>query len=133
MAKEERDDPVGLGLSLGSAALLGTLGALAAAPLDLPSPLLCKGLLAAGVITAYQSLPMLRALWHYKALPGPRPLPIVGNILTLIANANIHEVYEQWGKAYGSTYKWFMGSNVVIVMSDIDLVREVGLRKFSNL
>ena len=60
-----------------------------------------------------------------------KPLPVLGNLLTLVSNPNIHEVYAAWEKKYGTVMKWFIGSRVVIVMSDVDLVREIGLRKFS--
>jgi cytochrome P450 len=75
---------------------------------------------------------MLASLWRYRNIPGPTPLPLFGNLLTLVMNQNIHEVYQQWEAAYGKKYKWFMGSGVVIVLSDVELVREVGLRRFSG-
>jgi len=79
----------------------------------------------------YMHWPMLRALWYYRHIKGPPPLPLFGNALTFVKNPNIHLVYEEWQKQYGPVFKWFMSNGCVIVFCDMDSIREVGLRKFS--
>jgi len=87
--------------------------------------------LVSGITLAYLSVPMIRALWVYREIPGPWPLPVIGNILS-VRKGNPDEVYERWEKQYGPVFKWFLGSKVTIVLNEFGIVREIGLRNFSS-
>ena len=91
---------------------------------------LAKGALAAVIGLIHLHLPMLKALWMYRHIRGPAPLPFFGNVFDL-AGKDLHKVYQSWEKEYGSVFKAFLGPYVVIVTSEVDMVREVGLRHFS--
>jgi len=91
--------------------------------------LVCLGLVVA--LLLYMHWGMIRALWYYRHVPGPLPLPLFGNALTFVRNPNIHLVYRDWQLKYGNCFKWFMGNGCVVVFLDVDACREVGLRKFS--
>jgi len=91
---------------------------------------LAKGVLAAVIGLIHFHLPMFRGLWMYRKIGGPAPLPFFGNIFDL-AGKDLHKVYQGWEKEYGSVFKFFLGTSVVIVTSEVDMVREVGLRHFS--
>ena len=108
--------------------LLALVLAIVLSPLEAKA----KWLYSILAILLYQNMPLLASLWRYRDIPGPLPLPVVGNLLSLVMNPNIHEVYSDWEAKFGKKFKWFMGTGVVIVLSDVELVREVGLRKFSN-
>lgn len=50
-------------------------------------------------------------------LPGPTGLPLIGNVHQ-IELERLHLVLERWATEYGPLYKYRMGSNVVVVVSD---------------
>merc|ERR1712176_1086373 len=58
------------------------------------------------------------------------PWPLVGNLPSLV-RGNLHLVYMDFERKYGQRFKIFVGFQVVLVYSDVDSIREVGLRKFS--
>lgn len=57
-------------------------------------------------------------------LPGPKGLPILGNLLELKLD-RLHRILEQWCKLYGPVYKFRIGHKTVVVVADPDLVNEV--------
>ena len=56
-------------------------------------------------------------------LPGPKSLPLVGNLLQLDVN-KLHKVLEHWADLYGSLYRMQFGRRRVVVVSDPDLVND---------
>ncbi|XP_022106692.1 cytochrome P450 3A24-like [Acanthaster planci] len=63
-------------------------------------------------------------------LPGPTPLPIVGNMLTY--GQGMHTAHEIWSKKYGKTYGVFEGARKAIITSDLDIIEEVLIKQFNN-
>ncbi|KAJ8254173.1 hypothetical protein COCON_G00207850 [Conger conger] len=55
--------------------------------------------------------------------PGPRPLPIIGNLLQLDLNRPYHSLYEL-SKTYGSVFKVHFGCKKVIVLAGYKTVKE---------
>uniref|UniRef100_A0A7S2SYC1 Cytochrome P450 n=1 Tax=Chloropicon primus TaxID=1764295 RepID=A0A7S2SYC1_9CHLO len=111
-----------LGATVGAA-----VAAIAYAPLETKS----KWLLVCGAAVAYASRDLVRAMWKLRKVPGPLPLPLLGNVLSF-ANQEIHLTYAKWHLRYGKTFKWWAGPYPVIVTSDLEVVHRVGLRKFSQ-
>ena len=70
--------------------------------------------------------------------PGPRGLPIVGNLLQLEMN-QLHAYLEAWAARYGAIYTMHMGPHPVIVISDPKLSEQAlrdrpeGYRRASNV
>jgi cytochrome P450 len=60
-------------------------------------------------------------------LPGPRSLPILGNLLDLDLQ-KLHTILEGWAGEYGSMYKFHIAHKPVVAISDTALINEV-LRK----
>jgi cytochrome P450 len=56
--------------------------------------------------------------------PGPKPLPIIGNILELVGNQP-HQVISKLSKTYGPLMTLKLGSMTTIVISSPDLAKEV--------
>ena len=57
------------------------------------------------------------ALRQIKDLPGPRALPLVGNMLQL-DRLRVHQTIERWGREYGSFFRVSLGSTKVLVVND---------------
>jgi len=86
--------------------------------------------LASALVLLWAHVPMLQALWFYRDIPGPIPYPLVGNLPALV-KGDLHLVYMDFERKYGAPFKFFVGFNVVLVYSDVEAVREIGLRRFS--
>ncbi|CAK9260280.1 unnamed protein product [Sphagnum jensenii] len=57
--------------------------------------------------------------------PGPRPWPIVGNLLQLSqGGGNLHETFSKWGKQYGPLLYLRLGSVHTVVASSPAMVKE---------
>jgi nitrite reductase/ring-hydroxylating ferredoxin subunit len=71
-------------------------------------------------------------------LPGPRSLPLVGNLMQL-EKSQMHANLEAWAAQYGSTYTIRMGPNPTLVTSEPRLTEQVlrerpeGYRRASNV
>jgi cytochrome P450/nitrite reductase/ring-hydroxylating ferredoxin subunit len=55
-------------------------------------------------------------LRRIEDLPGPKGLPVVGNLFQLDLG-RLHEILEGWAAAYGPIFKYRMGSAWVVVLS----------------
>lgn len=86
-------------------------------------------------MTATTPSSQLRAL---DSLPGPRPLPLLGNSLGLKPET-IHITLENWAKVYGEIYRCYLGPRCVLVLSNPEVMRKVMIdrpatfRRVSNL
>ena len=56
-------------------------------------------------------------------LPGPKGLPLVGNMHQLDAT-KVHLIFEDWAARYGSIYHFRMGSTRVVVTMDPAMIEE---------
>lgn len=59
--------------------------------------------------------------------PGPRGLPIVGNLLQL--GKNPHLTMTELSRHYGSVYKLMFGSRMVVVLNGVDAIKQALLRQ----
>jgi cytochrome P450 len=57
-------------------------------------------------------------------LPGPRPLPLVGNALQLQRD-RIHLDFERWARQYGPTFLVHLGPTPVLVLTDHEAINVV--------
>jgi cytochrome P450 len=56
-------------------------------------------------------------------LPGPPPLPLIGNLLQL-EPTRMHLILEAWAARYGSIYQFRLGPTRIVVTSDSKLIEE---------
>ena len=61
---------------------------------------------------------------RFRDLPGPRGLPVLGNILQLPLD-RFHLVLEQWAEQYGSIFRVRIGPHPLAVISDREAVQKV--------
>jgi cytochrome P450/nitrite reductase/ring-hydroxylating ferredoxin subunit len=57
-------------------------------------------------------------------LPGPKPLPLIGNLLQLDPT-KAHLVLEEWAARYGSIYQFWMGRRRIVATSEPALLEDV--------
>ncbi|XP_063793844.1 cytochrome P450 2C15-like [Pseudophryne corroboree] len=81
-----------------------------------------------GTLILIFSITILFTLWVRKRRksgtpPGPRPLPLLGNILQ-IDFKNIVKEFVQLGSQYGPVSMVYLGQNPVVILNGYDVVRE---------
>jgi cytochrome P450 len=59
-----------------------------------------------------------------SSLPGPRPLPLIGN-LAQIDLASMHTRLEQWARDYGPLYRVHFGPRAALVVARSDLLAKL--------
>jgi cytochrome P450 len=84
---------------------------------------------------ARPAAPVLR---RFEDLPGPRPLPVFGNLLQ-IDSTRLHLQLEQWCEQYGPAFRLQLGSRKAVVVGDHELIaaalrdRPDGFRRTARL
>jgi cytochrome P450 len=58
------------------------------------------------------------------SLPGPRGLPLIGNILEL-DRERVHCTLEDWARRYGDVYRLRLGPKRMLIVSDLDLIQTI--------
>jgi len=63
-------------------------------------------------------------LSNISDLPGPKGLPLIGNLLQLDIK-KIHRMLEGWSEQYGKRYRIKLGGKDVVVISDTELINHI--------
>lgn len=63
-------------------------------------------------------------LRRISSLPGPRPWPLVGNLLQ-IRPTSVHRDIERWCRRYGTLFPVYFGRTQVLVVADHELVAAI--------
>ncbi|KAL0023003.1 hypothetical protein WJX79_005828 [Trebouxia sp. C0005] len=72
----------------------------------------------------------LPARWRYRHVPGPRPSWLGGSLDKLNVPFDSHIVINKWARQYGPLFKIFVGHTPVIIVTDPDLVKQIGTKSF---
>ncbi|KAI1705037.1 cytochrome p450 domain-containing protein [Ditylenchus destructor] len=63
--------------------------------------------------------------WKRRNLPpGPTPLPILGNILTIARLKPGYDAFLQWQKQYGPVYTYWMAEQPIVAITDYKTIKE---------
>jgi len=65
-----------------------------------------------------------KTLRRFEDLPGPRRVPIFGNLLQ-IESTRVHQQFERWSAEYGSFFRLQLGKRRVVVVSDHEIVAAI--------
>jgi len=60
--------------------------------------------------------------------PGPTPLPLVGNMLTLARLAPGYAAFQQWRTQYGPIYTYWIGEIPIVAVTDYATIKETFIR-----
>ncbi|KAH7715414.1 CBN-CYP-33C9 protein [Aphelenchoides avenae] len=50
--------------------------------------------------------------------PGPTPLPLVGNLLSIVKKGSGEDVFIKWKHQYGDVYTYWMGEQAIVAVND---------------
>ena len=67
----------------------------------------------------------MSALRSIADLPGPRGLPVLGNLHQTWHLDRAHLVVEEWADRYGPIFKFRVGRRLIVVVSDVDEINRV--------
>ena len=59
-----------------------------------------------------------------KDLPGPRGVPVLGNLLQ-IDKQRVHQTVEQWSREYGPIFRFKLASRAFVAVSDHEVLQQV--------
>nr|WEX29781.1 p-coumarate 3-hydroxylase [Ligustrum robustum] len=71
------------------------------------------------IFIAYKLLNRLR----FKLPPGPRPLPVVGNLYDI--KPVLVRCFTEWSQVYGPIFSVYLGSHLNVVVNNAELAKEV--------
>ncbi|XP_022100318.1 steroid 17-alpha-hydroxylase/17,20 lyase-like [Acanthaster planci] len=61
--------------------------------------------------------------------PGPPALPIIGNVLTFRSSEQIYKIFQRLAEQYGRIFSLKLGSFWVIVLNDVEDIREALIKQ----
>ena len=80
--------------------------------------------------------------WHYVVnftalkklgIPGPTPLPLIGNSMVFIGKRKeLHTYFCEAGKKYGSIYGLYLFKLPIIVVAEPEIIRQVLVKEFDK-
>ncbi|MEC4747424.1 cytochrome P450 [Methylomicrobium sp. Wu6] len=60
----------------------------------------------------------------YSQLPGPKGLPLLGNLLQIDLH-KLHLILEEWADIYGGIYQFRLANKPVVAISDTELIQQI--------
>jgi len=87
-----------------------------------------------GVAIASSLAIYLYGIWPYRRLrhiPGPEPEPFLGHLPQHL-ELGLPDFYRKVAKQYGKVAKVFMGRTPVVIVSDPELTKQVGMKLFKS-
>lgn len=60
-----------------------------------------------------------------KQPPGPTPLPIIGNLISLASYEGPFQGFTELSKKYGEIYSLKLGTSKCVVVNNLNIIREV--------
>jgi hypothetical protein len=61
--------------------------------------------------------------WRYRRFPGPRPWPLVGNLVTILREGQEAAV-SRWAAQHGSPFLFWLGGVPVVMVDDPQMARQ---------
>jgi hypothetical protein len=68
---------------------------------------------------------LVTATRQIAELPGPRGLPLLGNLHQTWRIERAHLVVEEWAERYGPIFKFHVGPRLSVVISDVEEINRI--------
>jgi cytochrome P450 len=69
--------------------------------------------------------PLMTAVRSIAELPGPRGLPLLGNVHSVVPVSRAHLVLERWSRRYGPMFHLRVGRRPLLVLSDAEAINTI--------
>ena len=83
------------------------------------------------IVTIYWNETRRYAIKKKIGLPGPKPLPFIGNVLDIIRAGGIIKFYFECLKKYGKMFVYW-GPHLSIAVADPEMRKEITVKHFDN-
>ncbi|XP_025103422.1 cytochrome P450 3A5-like [Pomacea canaliculata] len=83
------------------------------------------------VLTLYVCTTWNHGMFTSLGIPGPKPVPFLGNAMDFEKKSFIYTLLD-WRKPYGHVFGTFFVSKPMLVVSDLDIVKEILVKDFNN-
>lgn len=80
----------------------------------------------------WRGIQKYNSLLGSSPLPGPKPLPWIGNLLDVFRYGGMHKMFLSFFYKYGRAHKLCLGRSPAIVVSDPEMIREILVKEFSS-
>ena len=88
-------------------------------------------ILAVLAVGCYIFIKRRYSFWTSRGVPGPAPLPIIGNLLDYNERP-VHDIYTKYESKYGKVYGMFEGLVPKMVVTDLQLLKKIMVSDFSH-
>jgi cytochrome P450 len=96
-----------------------------------PIPLASIGVTATVIFVLYRFLVSRFRLLSRHGIKGPRPLPILGNYLSIKKDGHIPFLEKQI-KKYGPVFGYYVGATPKVAIADVEIAKEIMVKEFEN-
>ncbi|KAK7103927.1 cytochrome P450 3A24-like isoform X2 [Littorina saxatilis] len=69
--------------------------------------------------------------WSRQGIPGPKPLPYIGNVNALRKDG-IFKTITDWSKKYGKFFGLYLMRQPLLLTTDVEILKEVFVKDFTN-
>ncbi|XP_025103431.1 cytochrome P450 3A5-like isoform X5 [Pomacea canaliculata] len=83
------------------------------------------------VLTLYVCTTWNHGMFKSLGIPGPKTVPFLGNATDFMKQSFIYTLLD-WRKQYGHVFGIFFVSKPMLVVSDLDIVKEILVKDFNN-
>lgn len=89
-------------------------------------------ILSLALVGAYLYSRNLHSYWERRGIKGPKPWPVVGNFLTLLASKDRLKMEREWRTKYGKVYGIYQGYEPILVVAEADSLLQITIKDFDS-